>query len=1017
MAQKDTKGFVTHNSFREKNDKYMLEKKSVADRMKEINSPYTPTPNRAIIASAAATRAKEEEKKKKERREMSQRQKEEAERAEEEKLEAMKRAAAEKSEALRIKEEIKARVARSNAAVAASERAEKAATVLPAHHLHTTQGTSIKNDTQERENVYKSNGTQLKESAKENADLVLHNKIKRPKETVRKEELLSSYKAAGEPVGPVGRKEAIIAVGTHGAASTNDMHTLISSSQTKDQEKEITDVRTSEIEQQMHKNTMHSHHNERESMSTAEKVEVHLASQNGARPKEKNGEPSIYAVNNQAGQNSDQLYKSRSSTAIQQNENNSYRQEKEIISVTGNEASQSEADGGKKEIVSVTGHEKYTVGESEASSSRYEDKKPNVHHTELNKRTVENSEVEEHIPEDIQGYQNGPPSANGDPRDTNHQREHSRRSQQYYTPPAQRNEGFWPSHQHPHHREQWNSNHNYDKRGQRPQNQPPFNSHPHGQQTSQLHGPQRALICGSCGEKFNLKKKLPRNLYCGHSLCTLCISEQTYYGHHVACPLCPLHTRHVKNASECPVNQPLLKILSEESMQYDVAQEKESKGPHLPEGSDIRQHQSQPGNDSVARGGMGQLGHQSLPPRSPHGSKCLESGVRPSSYCCTCKVWVCARCAEAEHSTKRCSVKPLKDQLAAMKQDNDQEGKRAQEQLNNSLQSLENSLDEDKTFLMWMRVAYERIEKKNTIMEKKLEEGRELMKKLTDAMEAASIARNLPEALAEFQGKEDMAKTAQQWGSSAELNATASSQETTVCLKHLLKRTLESLEIDENGKSGMYVVDKLLGSELCSELRVEGGRFHLHALRKGQATSQAFRALPVKCIKLCQATGSTLIFLDLSWGEVDRGRLYIRLTGDTLRGRQFISLCIGEEGISFRGTCFHRVWWKGLPGEHVWTGDYEKSDGSGGRSLLSPNSHKDIPAGRKVPISAGLVAGRYEKEDISTIFRIYTKEEKEGKDEAGFGQVEFGLNIVKEAVRVRNITDVVISDCGLVLEM
>lgn len=60
-----------------------------------------------------------------------------------------------------------------------------------------------------------------------------------------------------------------------------------------------------------------------------------------------------------------------------------------------------------------------------------------------------------------------------------------------------------------------------------------------------------------------------------------------------------------------------------------------------------------------------------------------------------------------------------------------------------------------------------------------------------------------------------------------------------------MKRILESLQVDENGNSGMYVVDKLLGSQLCSELRVEGGRFHLHALRKGQAKSQPFQALPV----------------------------------------------------------------------------------------------------------------------------------------------------------------------------
>lgn len=476
MAQKDTKDFATHNSFRKKNDNYLVEKKSVADYMKEIHSPHTPTPDREKIARAAAARAKEEDEKKKERREKAQRQKEEAERAEEAKIEAMKRRAAEQAEILRRKDEIKAREARSYAAVAASERAAKAAT-----------------DSQMRENVCTFKETQLlKESAEENADFVLHNKVKRPKEALTSEEFLSRNKAAGEPDGAVDRKEAIIAAGTPGAAATNHMQKLTSSSQTKDQEKEIIDVKTSGIfEQQMYSKTVHNHHNGRESLSTAEKVGAHHHSQNGARPKEKNVEPSFYKLNNQCGQNSGQPQKGRIRTAIQQNEN-SYREEKEILSVTGNEASQSGAGGGKKEIVSVTGYKKYNVKEQEVS--RYRDEKSNIHHGELNKRTMKTLEVEEHIPEDIQGCQNGPPSTNRDSRDTNHQRDHSRKSQQYYTPPAQRTRGFHHGHQQPCHKEQWKSNHIYGKKGKSSQNQPPYNSLPHVHQTSPLHGLPRSVF-------------------------------------------------------------------------------------------------------------------------------------------------------------------------------------------------------------------------------------------------------------------------------------------------------------------------------------------------------------------------------------------------------------------------------------------------------------------------------------------------------------------------------------------
>lgn len=248
----------------------------------------------------------------------------------------------------------------------------------------------------------------------------------------------------------------------------------------------------------------------------------------------------------------------------------------------------------------------------------------------------------------------------------------------------------------------------------------------------------------------------------------------------MVCPQCQKYTWYAKRTDDCPVNQPLLKILSEESNQDDIIKRKEGKGVHFPKGNDARQYQSQPGNN-MARSGIEQVGNKSLPPRSPHGSKCLEIGVRPSSYCCTCKVWVCARCAEAEHSTRKCSLKSLTDQLLIMKQENELQGKRAQQLLSKSVQTLEKSFDEDKIFLLWMRAAFECIEKKQNCMEKKLEEGRELMKKLTDAMESESVAKNLPEALAEFQGVDDIAKAAQQWESGAGIQA--GNENSTVCLK------------------------------------------------------------------------------------------------------------------------------------------------------------------------------------------------------------------------------------------
>lgn len=59
-----------------------------------------------------------------------------------------------------------------------------------------------------------------------------------------------------------------------------------------------------------------------------------------------------------------------------------------------------------------------------------------------------------------------------------------------------------------------------------------------------------------------------------------------------------------------------------------------------------------------------------------------------------------------------------------------------------------------------------------------------------------------------------------------------------------MKKTLSSLPI-RNGTSDLYAADRIPDTKLFSELRAEGGRFHLHALRKGAPTRPEARALPV----------------------------------------------------------------------------------------------------------------------------------------------------------------------------
>ncbi|KAK4300796.1 hypothetical protein Pmani_027030 [Petrolisthes manimaculis] len=49
---------------------------------------------------------------------------------------------------------------------------------------------------------------------------------------------------------------------------------------------------------------------------------------------------------------------------------------------------------------------------------------------------------------------------------------------------------------------------------------------------------------------------------------------------------------------------------------------------------------------------------------------------------------------------------------------------------------------------------------------------------------------------------------------------------------------------------------------------------------------------------------SPLVFLDLQDGEESLGRVYITLQINLRRAQQFLSLCLGDLGPSYQGSCF-----------------------------------------------------------------------------------------------------------------
>nr|XP_053655024.1 uncharacterized protein LOC128704060 [Cherax quadricarinatus] len=192
----------------------------------------------------------------------------------------------------------------------------------------------------------------------------------------------------------------------------------------------------------------------------------------------------------------------------------------------------------------------------------------------------------------------------------------------------------------------------------------------------------------------------------------------------------------------------------------------------------------------------------------------------------------------------------------------------------------------------------------------------------------------------------------------------------------------------------------------------EGGQLHLHVLQQQPAPAQVITLQHSAVASLVDPV-STLVFLDLAWSGVTKGRVYIRLSPENGLARQFLMLCTGERGPSYVGTRMIEVHNKGKSGERVCGGAHD--DSVVGVVRLLPGVQVG-PEYRRAP-TVGTVRAEYGPgSEKSAQFCIFLRE-ADWKISFAFGQVESGLKVVKQASRCADIKDVTVVNCGVVLPL
>ncbi|XP_069192070.1 tripartite motif-containing protein 59-like [Procambarus clarkii] len=198
-----------------------------------------------------------------------------------------------------------------------------------------------------------------------------------------------------------------------------------------------------------------------------------------------------------------------------------------------------------------------------------------------------------------------------------------------------------------------------------------------------------------------------------------------------------------------------------------------------------------------------------------------------------------------------------------------------------------------------------------------------------------------------------------------------------------------------------------------ARLTLQDGQLYLHPLLRQPTPAHAHTLQESEVVGVLDPS-CTLAFLDLGWAGSTRGRVTIRLTPDTPLARQFVLLCTGQRGHTYRNTKLLRVWDKGQPGECVVGGDYESNDGWGGAPLLPDLQGQYRESGRAGAVWArgGLFGPMHSQ------FIITTRDRQDGRQWSDvFGDVVSGLDVVRAAVNHSDIKEVTVVDCGVVLPL
>ncbi|XP_042242759.1 uncharacterized protein LOC121879965 isoform X2 [Homarus americanus] len=198
-----------------------------------------------------------------------------------------------------------------------------------------------------------------------------------------------------------------------------------------------------------------------------------------------------------------------------------------------------------------------------------------------------------------------------------------------------------------------------------------------------------------------------------------------------------------------------------------------------------------------------------------------------------------------------------------------------------------------------------------------------------------------------------------------------------------------------------------------AKISLQGDKICLHYLQDKPVPPEAKTVKHSQLMSVVDPN-STLVFLDLAWEGSSGGRIYIRLsqTNTNNWAQQFLALCTAQQGPTYANTHFLGTF-RHVQEEGVLAGDYEHNNGNGGAALQKGLASSQCTG----TWTEGTVSGRKEDDATAAQFYIITRVNSARVGQAVIGQVESGLGVVRSAVSLSDVRKVTVVDCGVVLHL